>query len=72
MSEAKKLRERAIRCREIARDYHPSVGAPLYETAHQCEREAARLERFGRERRTGALFRRTFGKASAADRTSAC
>ena len=57
MSDVTKLRERAIRCREIAKEYHPSVGAPLYETAAELEREAARLERQGLERREGALFR---------------
>ena len=57
MSDVTKLRERAIRCREIAKEYHPSVGAPLYETAAELEREAARLERQGLERRERALFR---------------
>ena len=56
MSEATRLRERADRCREIAKEYHYSVGAPLYETAAALEKEAARLERGGYERREGALF----------------
>ena len=56
--EATRLRERAVRCREIAKEYHPSVGAPLYETAAELEREAARIEREGVERREGALFSR--------------
>lgn len=51
MSEVMELRERARRCREIAKDYHPSVGAPLYVTAADLEREAARIERGGGERR---------------------
>ena len=56
MSEVMKLRERAVRCREIAKDYHPSVGAPLYVQATEFEREASRLEREGTERRGRALF----------------
>ncbi len=56
MSYAAKLREQAFRCREIAKEYHASVGAPLYETAAQLEREAALIERHGRERRQGGLF----------------
>jgi hypothetical protein len=56
MTEAQKLREEADLCREIAKDYHPSVGAPLYETARDLERKAARLECHGLERRGGALF----------------
>lgn len=56
MSEVMKLRERAIRCREIAKDYHPSVAAPLYDQATAFEREASRLEREGLERRGPALF----------------
>jgi hypothetical protein len=56
--EVTRLRERAVRCREIAKEYHPSVGAPLYETAAELEREAARIEREGLERRQGALFPR--------------
>ena len=55
MSQSDKLRERADRCREIARDYHPSVGAPLYRMAAEFEREAARIERQGIERRCGLL-----------------
>jgi hypothetical protein len=51
MSVVKRLRERAERCRKYAKEYHPSVGAPLYETAAELEREAARIERYGAERR---------------------
>lgn len=54
--EAGALRERAARCRQMAKEYHPSVGAPLIETAVKLEREAADLERFGVERRGRALF----------------
>ena len=57
IAEAQALRQRAMRCREIAKDYHPSVGAPLYETAAELEREAARLLRGGVERREPALFK---------------
>jgi hypothetical protein len=56
MSHAEGLRERAARCREIAKDYHPSVGAPLYQTAVDLEREAARIERAGAERRRENLL----------------
>ena len=56
IAEATRLRERAVRCREIAKEYHPTVGAPLYQTAAELEREAARIEREGLERRKGALF----------------
>lgn len=50
-SEADTLRERATRYREIAREYHSSVAAPLYETAAELDREAARLARGGVDRR---------------------
>ena len=53
MSDATALRERASRCRQIAREYHPSVGRPLYEKALELDREAARMERTGVERRQG-------------------
>jgi hypothetical protein len=56
MSHVAKLRERAFRCREIAKEYHASVGAPLYETAAALEEEAALIERQGQERRNGELF----------------
>ncbi|MDT9598950.1 hypothetical protein [Sphingosinicella rhizophila] len=56
MTESTKLRERAVRCREIAKDYHPSVAAPLYVQAADFEREASRIEREGIERRGKALF----------------
>jgi len=53
MHEVERLRERARRCLEIARDYAPSVGAPLYELAAQYEQRASHIERFGEERRIG-------------------
>jgi hypothetical protein len=56
MLEVETLRRRAERCREIAKDYHPSVGAPLYETAAELEREASRLERADVERRQVSAF----------------
>lgn len=55
MSIATALRERAARCREIAKEYHPSVGRPLYLEARELEREAALVERLGVERRQGSL-----------------
>ena len=51
MSEATELRERAGRCREIAREYHPSVGRPLWAQARELDRQAAQIERRGIERR---------------------
>jgi len=51
MSAVTQLRERAERYRRYAKEYHPSVAAPLYETAAELEREAARIERYGAERR---------------------
>ena len=51
MSNATALRDRAARCREIAKEYHPSVGRPLYEKALELDREAARVERAGVKRR---------------------
>jgi hypothetical protein len=51
MSNAAMLRERAANCREMAKEYHPSVGAPLIEKAIELDREASELERNGRERR---------------------
>ena len=54
--EAAALRERAARCRVMAKEYHPSVGAPLIELATSLEREAASLERSGVERRRRAMF----------------
>jgi hypothetical protein len=54
--DAPALRQRAERCREMAKEYHPSVGAPLIELATQLERDAADLERSGVERRGRALF----------------
>ena len=35
--EAAALRERAARCRVMAKEYHPSVGAPLIELATSLE-----------------------------------
>ncbi|MDB5720472.1 MAG: hypothetical protein JWP15_1090 [Alphaproteobacteria bacterium] len=55
-SKAASLRERADRCRVMAKEYHPSVGAPLIELATELEREAAILERYGVERRGKAMF----------------
>jgi hypothetical protein len=55
-SPAGALRERAQRCRVMAKEYHPSVGAPLIELATTLEREAAELERGGHERRGRGLF----------------
>jgi hypothetical protein len=40
----------------MAKEYHPSVGAPLIELAVNLEREAADLERSGVERRGKAMF----------------
>jgi hypothetical protein len=54
MTNANLLRERAARCRQIAKEYHPSVGRPLYETALRLDREAAQIERGGVERRHGS------------------
>ena len=68
MSSAAMLRERAANCREMAKEYHPSVGAPLIEKAIELDREASELERSGRERRReeGGFFGGppavTFGK----------
>ena len=50
------LRQRAARCRVMAKEYHPSVGAPLIDLATRLEREAAEMERGGIERRGRALF----------------
>jgi hypothetical protein len=56
MTEAAELRLRAENCRTMAREYHPSVGAPLYVKAAELEKEASRIDREGVERRKGALF----------------
>jgi hypothetical protein len=56
MSEAEAFRERAARCRVMAKEYHPSVGAPLIELAARLEQDAAHLERSGVERRGKAMF----------------
>jgi hypothetical protein len=68
MSNSAMLRERAERCREIAKDYHPDVGSPLLEKAAELDRRASELERNGIERRRSeGLFiaappRPSFGK----------
>jgi hypothetical protein len=51
MSNAAMLRERAENCREMAKEYHPSVGKPLIDKAIELDRQASELERNGRERR---------------------
>jgi hypothetical protein len=51
MSNAAALRERAANCREMAKEYHPSVGKPLLDKARELDRLAAELERNGIERR---------------------
>ena len=56
MSQAAHLRSRAARCREIARDYHPSVARPLYIKAREFDQAAALLERRGIERRERKAF----------------
>lgn len=60
MSQADHLRTRAARCREIARDYHPSVARPLYIKAREFDQAAALIERRGIERRD----RKSFGLAA--------
>jgi hypothetical protein len=67
MSSAAALRERAANCREMAKEYHPTVGRPLIEKARDLDRLAAELERNGIERRRaeGARFNpepKLFGK----------
>jgi hypothetical protein len=54
MTNATMLRERAAHCRELAKEYHPSVGKPLLEKATELDREASELERNRRERRRDA------------------
>jgi hypothetical protein len=68
IDEAPQLRERAARCREIAKEYHPTVGRPLWAKARELDRQASKIERKGVERRgrqlTGdrpALFGRAQG-----------
>lgn len=51
MSEATALRERAAKCREIARDYRDDVGAPLHEMARDFEARASEIERNAFDRR---------------------
>jgi hypothetical protein len=68
MIEARELRERAVRCREIAKEYHPAVGRPLWAKARELDEQAAHLERRGIERRgrwiyDPAALRRVFGAA---------
>ncbi|MDB5692354.1 MAG: hypothetical protein JWO81_1417 [Alphaproteobacteria bacterium] len=71
MSSAAALRERAANCRQMAKEYHPSVGRPLIDKARDLDRLAAELERNGIERRRsegGARFQavpKLFGKRPA-------
>ena len=51
MSDVSALRAQAARCREVAKEYHPRVARPLYQKALELDREAAAVERGGRERR---------------------
>jgi hypothetical protein len=51
MTNAADLRERAQRCRDHAREYHPAVARTLLDKARALDFEAAMLERAGRERR---------------------
>ncbi|MEA3037741.1 MAG: hypothetical protein QOE79_254 [Sphingomonadales bacterium] len=51
MTSANDLRQRAQRCREHAREYHPWVARTLLDQARALDFEAAMLERAGRERR---------------------
>jgi len=49
------LRDKADQLRLLAREYAPDVGLPLALKAGALEREAAELERHGRERRMPPL-----------------
>jgi len=51
MTNSNALRDRAAQCRQLASDYHPDVARPLIQKAEMLEREAARIERSGIERR---------------------
>jgi hypothetical protein len=51
MTNAAALRDRAAGFREIAKEYDPAAARSLYETAEGLERQAAEVERNGRERR---------------------
>ena len=70
MTNANALRDRAIQCRMLASDYHPDVARPLIDKAEALEREAARLDRSGIERRRDELrwasqrAVRSFGRGS--------
>jgi len=55
MTSAAALREKADQLRLLAREYAPDVGFPLSVKASALEREAAELERNGRERRLPPL-----------------
>ncbi|MBV9930500.1 MAG: hypothetical protein JO013_06110 [Alphaproteobacteria bacterium] len=55
MTNAAALREKAEQLRTLAREYAPDVGFPLSLKATRLEREAAELERQGRERRLPPL-----------------
>jgi hypothetical protein len=51
MTNAAALRDKAADLRILARDYAPDVGRPLWDKAIALERQAADLDRSGRERR---------------------
>jgi hypothetical protein len=55
MTNAAALREKAAALRILARDYAPDVGRPLSLKAIALERQAAEIERDGRERRLPPL-----------------
>jgi hypothetical protein len=55
MTSAAALRDKADQLRLLAREYAPDVGLPLALKAGALEREAAELERNGRERRMPPL-----------------
>jgi hypothetical protein len=55
MTNAASLREKAASLRTLARDYAPEVALPLSSKAVALERQAAELERNGRERRQPPL-----------------
>jgi hypothetical protein len=55
MTSAAALRDKAEQLRHLARDYAPEVGLPLSLKAIALDRQAAELERNGRERRLPPL-----------------
>ncbi|TFI56994.1 hypothetical protein E2493_17285 [Sphingomonas parva] len=69
MTNSTALRDRAAQCRQLASDYHPDVAKPLIQKAEMLEREAARIERSGVERRreevrwSAQRRPRTFGRS---------